>query len=419
MAIAVVGMLDEREQGLRIIKEEIEKRRHKSIVIDISMGTGAIKYALKPDISSQDLIRTRGITVEQIKGMLVKERSKATSIMSESLGERLMELHVSGDLCGVIAVGGATGTMIALPALSLLPYGLPKVLISSVAGHPHFARELSGYYGMKDITVIHSVVDTVGMNSMVRRLMRNGAGAVSGMVESYEPAKETTKVSIAITEFGHCEKGAHYIRELLHETCSVTSFHSTGFGEKAVMAYVNQGLFDAFIDLVPAGFSEYLFGGKRNAGPDRLSAGSDLDMPYIIAPGGFDMIGCGPIERLDANDPLWESLKPAERKFHIMDSARAEVRTSAEEMKRLAIEVAKRLNQRQSKNRVKFMIPLKGFSSPGSEGGSLHDPDSDKAFIETIKEHLDPEIEIIEVDADINSPEFAEEVVQVLCRTLH
>jgi len=266
---------------------------------------------------------------------------------------------------------------------------------------------------------MYSVVDTVGMNSMVRRLMRNGAGAVSGMVESYEPAKETTKVSIAITEFGHCEKGAHYIRELLHETCSVTSFHSTGFGEKAVMAYVNQGLFDAFIDLVPAGFSEYLFGGKRNAGPDRLSAGSDLDMPYIIAPGGFDMIGCGPIERLDANDPLWESLKPAERKFHIMDSARAEVRTSAEEMKRLAIEVAKRLNQRQSKNRVKFMIPLKGFSSPGSEGGSLHDPDSDKAFIETIKEHLDPEIEIIEVDADINSPEFAEEVVQVLCRTLH
>jgi len=400
MAIAVVGMLDEREQGLGIIKEEIEIRGHKSIVIDISMGTGAIKYTLKPDISSQDLIRTRRTTIEQLKGMLVKERSKATSIMSESLGEKLMELHASGDLCGLIAVGGATGTMIALPAMSLLPYGLPKVLISSVAGHPHFARELSGYYGMKDITVIHSVVDTVGMNSMVRRLMRNGAGAVSGMVESYEPAKETTKVSIAITEFGHCEKGAHYIRELLHETCSVTSFHSTGFGEKAAMAYVNQGLFDAFIDLVPAGFSEHLFGGTRNAGPDRLSAGSDLDMPYIIAPGGFDMIGCGPIERLDANDPLWESLKPAERKFHIMDSARVEVRTSAEKMRRLAIEVAKRLNQRKSKNRAKFVIPLKGFSFPGTEGGTLYDPDSDKAFIETIKECLDPEIEIIEARRD-------------------
>jgi len=419
MAIAVIGMLDEREEGLGIIKEEIEKRNHKVILIDIGMGTGAIKYTLKPDISSRDLILTREMTIEQLKGMLVKERSKATSIMSESLGEKLMELHASGDLCGVIAVGGATGTMITLPAMSLLPYGLPKVLISSVAGHPHFATELSGYYGMKDITVISSVVDTVGMNSMVRRLMLNGAGAVSGMVDSYEPDKEIAKVSIAITEFGHCEKGAHYIRELINDTYSITSFHSTGLGEKAAMAYINQGLFDAFIDLVPAGFSEYLFGGKRNAGPDRLSAGSDLDMPYIIAPGGFDMIGCGPIEKLDVNDPLWESLKPAERKFHIMDSARAEVRTSAEEMKRLAVEVAKRLNQRKSKNLVKFMIPLKGFSFPGTEGGTLYDPDSDKAFIETIKESLDPEIEIIEVDADINSPEFAEEVVKVLSRTLH
>jgi uncharacterized protein (UPF0261 family) len=102
-----------------------------------------------------------------------------------------------------------------------------------------------------------------------------------------------------------------------------------------------------------------------------------------------------------------------------MDSVRAEVRTSVEEMKRLAVEVAKKLNQRKSKNLVKFMIPLKGFSFPGSEGGTLYDPDSDKAFIETIKECLDPEIEIIKVDNDINSPEFAEEVVQILSRTLH
>lgn len=419
MAIAVVGMLDEREPGLGIIKEAIEKRKHKVVLIDISMGTGAIKYTLKPDISTLDLIRTRGTTIEQMTGMLVKERSKATSIMSESLGEKLMELYVSGDLRGVIAVGGATGTMITLPAMSLLPYGLPKVLISSVAGHPHFATELSEYYGMKDLTVISSVVDTVGMNSMVRRLMLNGAGAVSGMVESYEPDEEITKLSIAITEFGHCEKGAHYIRELLNEKCSITSFHSTGFGDKAAMAYVNQGLFDAFIDLVPAGFSEYLFGGSRNAGPDRLSAGSDLDMPYIIAPGGFDMIGCGSVGRRDHDDPLLESVKLAERKIFIMDSVRAEVRTSAEEMKILAIEVAKRLNQRQSKNLVKFIIPLKGFSFPGTEGGILHDPDSDKAFIESIKENLDPEIEIIEVDTDINSPEFAEEVVQILYRTLN
>lgn len=417
MKIAVVGMLDEREQGLGLIRDCIEKRGHDPILIDISMGTGAIKVSLEPDISSQDLAGIGNTTIEKIKEMVTGERDRATSIMSESLGVKLAELQESGTLKGMIAVGGATGTMITLPAMSLLPYGLPKVLISSVAGHPHFANELSKYYGTRDIMVLHSVVDTVGMNGMVRSLMRNGAGAVCGMAESYEPLMNETKPAIAITEYGHCEKGAHYIRDLLEKDFSITSFHATGFGEKSATALVNQGLFEAFIDLVPAGFSEYLFGGIRSAGPERLSAGSELDKPYIIAPGGFDMISCGPIERREKGDPLWVSRKLAERKLLVMDSARVEARLIADEMKSLAFEVARRLNRRKYKRRIKFLIPLKGFSSLGAEGGILHDPDSDRAFIEGIKENLDPEIEIIEMDTHINSPEFAKKVAQVLRRT--
>ena len=184
--------------------------------------------------------------------------------------------------------------------------------------------------------VLHSVVDTVGVNAMVRRLMRNGAGAVCGMAESYEPLMNETKPAIAITEFGHCEKGAHYIRDLLEREFSITSFHATGFGEKSVVPLVNQGLFEAFIDLVPAGFSEYLFGGVRSAGPERLKAGSDLDKPYIIAPGGFDMLSCGNILRKDKGDPQRVSRKLGERKLHVMDSVRAEARLIADEMKTLA-----------------------------------------------------------------------------------
>ena len=418
MAIAVVGMLDEREQGLGIIKEEIEKRGHETILVDISMGTGAIDFTLEPNISSHDLIKYRGIALKQITGMLKKERSQATAIMSESLGKKLLELHSSNDLKGVIAVGGATGTMITLPAMSLLPFGLPKLLISSVAGHPHFARELSEYYGTRDIMVLHSVVDTVGVNAMVRRLMRNGAGAVCGMAESYEPLMNETKPAIAITEFGHCEKGAHYIRDLLEREFSITSFHATGFGEKSVVPLVNQGLFEAFIDLVPAGFSEYLFGGVRSAGPERLNAGSDFDMPYIIAPGGFDMLSCGNLLSKDKSDPQRVSQKLGERKLHVMDSVRAEAKLTADEMKTLAYEVAQQLNRRKYKHMTKFLIPLKGFSSLGTEGGIFYDPDSERAFVESIKKNLDPEIEIIEVDTHINSPEFAEVLVQVLRRTM-
>ena len=111
MAIAVVGMLDEREEGLGLIRDSIEKRGYDPILIDISMGTGAIKVSLEPDISSQDLARTGGTTIDKIKEMVARDRDKATSIMSESLGVKLTELHESGKLKGIIAVGGANLTV--------------------------------------------------------------------------------------------------------------------------------------------------------------------------------------------------------------------------------------------------------------------------------------------------------------------
>jgi uncharacterized protein (UPF0261 family) len=414
MAIAVVGMLDEREEGLRLIRDTIDKRGHNALLIDTSMGTGAIKYSLKPDIRIIDMIHDRGITPDNVREMLIRERKAVTSAISECLGERLVEIHSGGGLQGIIAVGGATGSIISLPAMNRLPYGLPKLLISSVAGQPFMAKRLSEYYRIRDITVMHSVVDTVGMNPMVGRLMRNGAGAICGMADEYEPIQKDEKPSIALTEFGHCEKGAYYIRELLEKDFSVTSFHATGFGERAAVEMFNQGLFEAFIDLVPSGFSEHILGGIRDAGPDRLDAGIDSERPYIFAPGGFGMISPGRLEERDDSDPLKQSVSQGKRKIHVMDSARLEVRATAEEMETLGREVAKRLNRRKNKELVRVLIPLKGFTAPGIKGGDLYDPESDEAFISAMKENLDPEIKISELDTHINSPEFAKAMVRAL-----
>ncbi|UCB49771.1 MAG: Tm-1-like ATP-binding domain-containing protein, partial [Deltaproteobacteria bacterium] len=255
MGIAVVGMLDEREQGLSIIKEHIERRGHKAILIDITIGTGAITSSLQAEISCKDLAKAGGTTIDAIREMLGKERDKATSIMATGLGKRLMDLYQAGELEGIIAVGGMTGTFITLSAMKQLPFGMPKILISSVAAMPAYAKKMADYFGVRDITVMHSVVDTVGLNPLVRNLMVNGAGAICGMVEELEPSPEADKPSIAITEFGFCDKGAHYVRELLEEDYNIISFHATGLGEKAAVDLVSQGLFEAFIDLVPGGFS--------------------------------------------------------------------------------------------------------------------------------------------------------------------
>ena len=418
MGIAVVGMLDEREEGLSIIKEHIERRGHKPILMDITIGTGAITSTLRAEISCEDLAKAGGTTIDAIKEMLAKERDKATSIMATGLGRRLVDLHQAGELEGIIAVGGMTGTFITLSAMKQLPFGMPKVLISSVAAMPAYAKKLADYFGVRDITVMHSVVDTVGLNPLVRNLMVNGAGAICGMVEELEPSTEAEKPSIAITEFGFCDKGAHYVRELLEKDYNIISFHATGLGEKAAVDLVSQGLFEAFIDLVPAGFSEYLLGGNRAAGPDRLDAGCKLGKPYILSPCGFDMISCGPIQRKDEGDPLWVSRKLAERKLLVQDAIRVQARTSLEEMHTIAQSVAEKLNKHKDKRLVKFVIPTQGFSSLSIKGGALYDPDIDKAFMDALRKNLNPEIEIIEVETHINTPEFGRSVVGALQQIL-
>ncbi len=414
MIIAVIGMLDEREESLQLIKDHIEGRGHKTILIDISIGTGAITSALKADVNCEEIAGISETTVDNIRNMLGKERDKATSLVAEGLGKKLQGLYQTGELHGVIAVGGMTGTFITLTAMKSLPFGLPKLLISSVAAMPAYAKKLAEYFGVRDITVMHSVVDTVGANPLVRNLMINGAGAISGMVEEYEAPKKEKKPSIAITEFGFCDKGAHYVRESLEKDYNIVSFHATGIGEKAAVDLVGQGLFEAFIDLVPGGFSEYLLGGNRAAGPDRLDAACNQGKPYILSPCGFDMISCGPIQRRDEGDPLWISRKLAERKLLLQDAIRVQARTSSEEMQTIARAVAEKLNKYKDKKLVKFVVPAKGFSSLSVEDGALYDPDSDKTFIGELIKNLDPQIETIQVDTHINTPEFARAVVEAL-----
>ena len=418
MPIVIIGMLDEREEALRLIKEQIEGRGQKSILIAGSMGTGGIVPSLKADVACDEVVRLAGGTFEEIKKMLAKEREKATSLVAEGLTRKLLDLHKADALKGIIAIAGMTGTFLSLTAMKALPFGVPKLLISSVAAMPAYANRLAEYFGLRDITVMHTVVDTVGLNPLVRTLAINGANAICGMVEGAETLSKEKRPSIALTEFGFCDKGAHYVRELLEKEYDLVSFHATGLGDRAAVDLVSQGFFEAFIDLVPASFSEYLFGGNRASGPNRLGAALSQPIPYLLSHCGFDMISCGPIERRDKGDSLWISRKLAERKLLLQDAMRVQARTSPEEMEQAAKAVAEKLNQYKHKKLVKFVIPKKGFSSLSVEGGALYDPLSDEAFVNSLRKNLDPEIKIVEVNADINNREFAQAVVVVLRESL-
>jgi uncharacterized protein (UPF0261 family) len=414
VAIAVCGMMDERDVGLKLIKEHIETRGHTAIVIDFSIGTGAIVPSFAADITCDNVSLAGGMTREQVRSGFTTQRDTVTAAMAKGLAVTLTELYRAESLQGVIAVAGMTGTLITLPALKELPFGLPKVLISSATALPRYADHYAKFFSLNDITVIHSVIDTVGMNAMLRTLLLNGAGAVCGMVEGYEaPARsEDSKPAIAITEYGFAEQCAHLVREALEHDFDLVSFHAQGLGDMAVEHQVGQGRFEGLIDLVPSAIGEYILGGNRPSGPDRLENAVRRGIPYVLAPCGFDILSSGPIARKDSGDPLWVSRKLAERKMFLQDSQRVQVRTSADEMRQVARVVAERLNKHPNRKLVKFLVPTRGFSVPGAPGGPLHEPDTDREFVEELKKQLYPEIQLIEMDTHLNTAEFAGAVVQ-------
>jgi uncharacterized protein (UPF0261 family) len=272
-----------------------------------------------------------------------------------------------------------------------------------------------GYFGTKDITMIHSVVDIAGLNPLVETMLKRTAGAICGMVEMRESDQSLTRASqkkslIALTEFKFSEECCSHIRRLLEDRgFEVIPFHAQGTGDRAMEDLIEEGIFQGVLDIVPAGVGEELLGGNRAAGPKRLESAGEKGIPQLITPSGFDMLSCGPMERGDRGDPLWVSKDIKNRRLFIPDAFRVQARTTSQELREIAREVARKLNQ--SKGPVVILIPLKGWSSLDKEGMPLYDPEADQVFLHELKSHLNPAIPLIELNLHLNTREFAEEAV--------
>ncbi len=80
------------------------------------------------------------------------------------------------------------------------------------------------------------------------------------------------------------------------------------------------------------------------------------------------------------------------------------IRPSPEEMRRIGQLFVRKLNE--AKGPVRVVLPLRGMSISGLEGGSTHDPEGDRILFDTIEKGLRPDIPVIEVDAHVNEERF-------------
>ncbi len=399
-AIVILVMAEEKWQEADFLRGEIEARGCRAAILDMGlMG----RPQGDCDITREEIISLSGHDLGEVA--LVTDRGKRMPIMVDGAIEKVGQLYSEGNIDGIVSIGGSTGTQMGTAIMKSLPFGMPKLAVSSTASLPGFA---SRYIGTADIALMHSVVEIAGLNSLMRNVLSRAAGAICGMVEASAKAPlsllgKDEKSTIAMTHFGPCEECAVNVRKQLEQRgYQVIGFSAAGVGDRAMEEIIaQQDIFAAVIDLAPGGVGEELFGFTRAAGPSRLESAGKRGIPQIIAP-------CS----VNWGSPLKREYKPeyALRKKYDYDAERTFIRLSKEEMIMVANAIAYKLNK--ARGSVKVLIPLGGWSSLDRKGTEFYDADLDRAFVIELTKQLNKDIQVVEVDADLEAPEFAEAIVE-------
>lgn len=394
--ITIIGTLDTKGEEISLLKLLIEKRGHKTLIIDTGiLGT---PY-LEADISREEVAISGG---ELIKTLQKKnDESFAQKIMSIGLKKIISSLVESGEIHGLIAIGGGQGSIIASPTLKSLPFGFPKILVSTKVTQAG-ARP---YIGIKDILVLPPVADLAGINRLTEKVLVNAAGAISGMVEM-EPLQGGRQKPLVVMSMNGTitECGLRVKNTLEKKGYEVLVFHSIGTGGEALEEYVKtESDIACVIELAVNEIGNYLLGGLASSGPDRLTSAGQRGIPQIIVPGSADFINfLGP-------ETVPERFK--NRKIHPHNPQATIVRTNARDNKLLGKTIAEKLNK--SKGSVMLLWPQKGLSSVDKFGKPFWEPEADQALLEGLQRHLNPEIQIITLDAHINDTIFAQKIIEV------
>jgi len=397
--ILIIANLDTRGAEFKMVKELIESQGHNALLLDFSMEQEPF---FAGDITCEEVAGEGGLSIEAVRQFYRTEREKATDNQIRGAQKIVRRLMEEEKVHGVLGVGGGTASLVATSVMRSLPFGMPKLMASSMAAHPKYVGK---YVGTKDITMLNTVVDVVEINPILKTQLINAVGAICGMVALSPGWKvEFDQPVVAITSFGFAERAVepsiHYLRDkgYIPVPC-----HAQGRGDRAMDELIREGWFSGVIDFVSRGIVEQMLDGNCAAGNDRLLAASEAGIPQVVAPSGLDMLSVG------GRPELLERYKT--RAQAVIDNLRIEVRTSAEELQQAARIVAERLNC--AKGPCAVLIPLKGWSSLDREGAALYDPEADRAFVETLKKELNPDVPVVEVDLHLNTPEFGKEAVEL------
>ncbi len=398
--VVMLGALDTKGEEYAFVKELIEKQGLETLVVDFGvMGEPAIE----PDVPRQAVAAAGGGDLAYLSSG--EHKDVAMSVMAKGLAVVARRLYDEGKLDGVIAMGGTGGTSVASTGMRTLPVGVPKVMVSTVGG-----GDVSAYAGTRDITFVPSIVDVAGINRISRGIYANAAGAIAGMVSVEKPPVREEKPLITASMFGNTTPCVDRARGILEQNgYEVLVFHATGTGGRTMESLIADGYIAASLDTTTTELADEVCGGVFSAGPERCLAAARAGIPAVLVPGCVDMANFGGIETIPE--------KYLDRNLYQWNPNVTLLRTNVEENTRMGEIIAAAANAATAS--VAILLPLKGVSmldsvSPDGEAGAFWDPEADQACYDAIKSNLKPGIPVIEIDNNINDPEFVDKATQLL-----
>jgi uncharacterized protein (UPF0261 family) len=391
--VLLIGTLDTKGDEYAYLAERLKLGGVDVLVADT--GTGGPPHGLEPDIAAADVAAEAGADLASLT-----DRGAAVGTMAEAAAALGRRLHDEGRIDGVLAAGGSGNTAIATAAMQALPVGVPKLMVSTMA-----AGDTRDYVGGVDVTLMAAVTDVAGVNSISARILANAAAAMAAMVSAPPVEVAGGRPLIGATMFGVTTPCVTRARETLEANgYEVLVFHATGTGGKAMEALVDGGFLAGVLDATTTELCDDLVGGVLSAGPDRLEAAGRAGLPQVVSLGALDMVNFG---ARDTVPPQFEN-----RNLYVHNPSITLMRTTAEENAELGRRIAAKLSA--ATGRVALFVPLKGVSMIDAEGQPFHDPEADAALFAALREGAGGNIELIEMDCNVNDPEFADAMVAKL-----
>ncbi|CAF3781128.1 unnamed protein product [Rotaria socialis] len=413
--VILVGTFDTKGAEYDFVRTQIDEIGTCSIcLIDVGLQSNSKTLPIA-DISSMTVFKAAGGDCKALEKHEI-QKSEAFHLMTKGLTLKLNELYESNCLHGILALGGSCGTSIVSEAIQqskILPIGLPKLIVSTVAG----ASNAHTAVGLSDVTLMHSVTDiSGGINRINEPILANAAVAIAAMACRFHSSVIQSKEAkcdepplVALTMFGVTTPCVMEAKKQLEELgYNTVIFHATGTGGQIMERLIESGLITGILDITTTELADELVGGILSAGSERLEMAGRKGLPQVISLGALDMVNFGPRhtvpKQFSENRLLYEH-----------NSQVTLMRTTSDECTQLGEIIAQKLNRHCGSHRVCVFVPRGGVSLISVDDGPFCDKQADKCLIEALHKHVDTtKVEIIERNESINDPAFAHAMVQAL-----